>query len=140
MSLAWLFSLAYTIFSKVLPTALPEPVVTGFSFLFLTFVLLFFFQKFSKKRRKPLKWMVMQIDEKDRKNMVLGNGTDYYHAATYSLMAKLALARLLENQTIVLISLPSSIPARPVCIVCISTSWASRHKHESHASDQWRMC
>lgn len=52
MSLAWLFSLAYTIFSRIFPTALPEVVVVSFSFLFLAMVLLYVVQKFSNKRKK----------------------------------------------------------------------------------------
>jgi phosphotransferase system glucose/maltose/N-acetylglucosamine-specific IIC component len=52
MSLAWLFSLAYTVFDKVFPAVLPEPLVTSFSFLFLALVLLFFWQSFSRKRAR----------------------------------------------------------------------------------------
>jgi hypothetical protein len=49
ISLAWLFSLAYTVFDKVFPSVLPEPMVTSFSFLFLTLVLLFCWRNFSRK-------------------------------------------------------------------------------------------
>jgi hypothetical protein len=52
MSLAWLFSLAYTVFDKVFPAVLPEPLVTSFSFLFLALVLLFCWQSFSRKRAR----------------------------------------------------------------------------------------
>jgi hypothetical protein len=50
MSLAWLFSLAYTVFGKVFPSVLPETLVTSFSFLFLALVLLFCWQNLSRKR------------------------------------------------------------------------------------------
>ena len=49
MSLAWFFSLAYTFFDKVFPSALPEHLVTSFSFIFLVLVLLFCWQNFSRK-------------------------------------------------------------------------------------------
>lgn len=50
MSIAWLFSFAYTLFDKLFPSALPEPIVTSFSFVFLALVLLFCWQSFSRKR------------------------------------------------------------------------------------------
>lgn len=48
MSLA--SSLAYTVFDKVFPFVFPEQVVTSFSFVFGALVLLFCWQKFSRKR------------------------------------------------------------------------------------------
>lgn len=50
MSLAWFFSLAYTVFDKVFPAVLPEQLVTAFSFVFLALVLIFCWQNFSHKR------------------------------------------------------------------------------------------
>ena len=50
MSIAWLFSLAYTIFDKVFPSVLPESVVTSFSCVFLALVLLFCWQSFARQR------------------------------------------------------------------------------------------
>lgn len=43
----------------------------------------------------------------------------YKTVSIYSLMPKLALVRLLEDQTNVLINLPPCLPARPVCISTI---------------------
>jgi hypothetical protein len=50
MSLAMLFSLAYTVFDKVFPTVLPEQLVTAFSFVFLALTLIFCWQTFSRRR------------------------------------------------------------------------------------------
>ena len=50
MSLAWLFSLAYTVFDKVYPSVLPYYLVTLFSFVFLALVLVYCWQSFSRKR------------------------------------------------------------------------------------------
>ena len=52
LSLAWSFSLAYTIFSKLYPTVLPEQVVTLFSVVFLALVLLSCFQTFRSRNTK----------------------------------------------------------------------------------------
>jgi ABC-type uncharacterized transport system permease subunit len=50
MSLAFFFSLCYTVFDKVFPAVLPEYLVTAFSFVFLVLVLIFCWQSFSRKR------------------------------------------------------------------------------------------
>lgn len=50
MALAWLFSLAYTVFDKVFPSALPEPVVTGFAGVFLVLTLVFCWQSWWRSR------------------------------------------------------------------------------------------
>lgn len=50
MSLAWFFSLAYTILDKVFPSVLPENLVTSFSFIFLILVLIFCWQTFPRKK------------------------------------------------------------------------------------------
>jgi hypothetical protein len=50
MSLAWFFSLAYTIFDKVFPSVLPENLVISFSFIFLILVLIFCWQTFPRKK------------------------------------------------------------------------------------------
>jgi hypothetical protein len=50
MSLAWFFSLAYTVFDKVFPSVLPADLVTSFSFLFLALVLMSCWQNLSRKR------------------------------------------------------------------------------------------
>ena len=50
MSLAWLFSLAYTVFDKVFPSVFPENVVTSLSLIFGALVLLYCWQQFSGKR------------------------------------------------------------------------------------------
>jgi hypothetical protein len=51
-AMVWFFSLAYTIFDKVYPSVLPEPVVTGFAFISLVLALLFCWQVFSRKRNR----------------------------------------------------------------------------------------
>jgi hypothetical protein len=50
MSLAWLFSLAYIVFDKVFRFALPENLVTSFSFVFLALVLISCWRNYSHKR------------------------------------------------------------------------------------------
>ncbi|MBC3810701.1 hypothetical protein [Undibacterium aquatile] len=50
LSLAWFFSLAYTIFDKVFPFVLPEHLVTAFPSAFLALVLISCWQNFSRKK------------------------------------------------------------------------------------------
>ncbi|MYM37640.1 hypothetical protein GTP38_25270 [Duganella sp. FT94W] len=50
MSLAWLFSLAYTTFSRVFPEVFPEPLVTCFSVTFLVLVVVACWQNFYAKK------------------------------------------------------------------------------------------
>ncbi|MYM36418.1 hypothetical protein GTP38_18990 [Duganella sp. FT94W] len=49
-SLIFAFSLSYTIFDKVFPALLPEPLVTGLSFISLVLAMIFCWQTFSRKR------------------------------------------------------------------------------------------
>jgi len=49
-SLIFAFSLSYTIFDKVSPALLPEPLVTGLSFISLALAMIFCWQTFSRKR------------------------------------------------------------------------------------------
>lgn len=49
-SLIFVFSLGYTIFDKVFPSLLPEPLVTGLPCISLALALIFCWQTFSRKR------------------------------------------------------------------------------------------
>ena len=48
--LIFAFSLGYTIFDKVFPSLLPEPLVTGLSCISLALAIIFCWQTFSRKR------------------------------------------------------------------------------------------
>lgn len=49
LSVAYAFSLAYTVFDKVFPSVLPEEVVTSFSVIFFVLALVFCCQIFYRK-------------------------------------------------------------------------------------------
>lgn len=51
-ALAWVFLLAYTVFDKLLPGVLPQPLVDGFAALFLALILCACWQGWQGWRRR----------------------------------------------------------------------------------------